>query len=155
MGKYCKKTYFNAIDSSLQSINLICSGEKKILQDRILMLGQQSPSGFFPIRGNINLFISEADSLWPCWTLGLKSCVRQGSFKRVREATVANAQRSWKCPGIAVAAEFLVWGWEIERGLWRLDVTRVYLVWPPCFADRNRGTDKGWPLSTVTQPGSW
>ena len=95
------KTYFNVTDSSLQSINLICCGKKKkILQDRILMLGQQSPSGFSPIHSNINLFIWEADSLWPCWTLGLKSCVRQGSFKRVRKTMDSKAESHWKCPGL-------------------------------------------------------
>lgn len=141
MGKYCKKTYFNVTDFSLQSINLICCEEKKILQDRILMLGQQSPSGFSPIHSNINLFIWEADSLWPCWTLGLKSCVRQGSFKRVRKTMDSKAESHWKCSGIEIFAEFLLWGWRLKPGVWHLWDSSFYLipVWLH-FADRNWGT---------------
>ena len=110
------------------------------------MLGQKSPSGFSPIHGNINLFISETDSLWPFWTLGLKSSVKQGSFQRIRETLGANAQSPWRCLGIEVSTQFLVWGWMIKMRVWRLEVIWFYLVCPPCFADRNRGIDKGWHL---------
>lgn len=91
MGKYCKKTYFNATDSSLQSINLICCEEKKNPTRENSHARAEISLWFLSHPWNIHLFISEADCLRPCWTLALKSSVKQGSLKRVRETWGANA----------------------------------------------------------------